>query len=185
MASVRRMLADTKEHGGVATVGPNGALQLKEASVGSAGQDSINLPHGELMWHTHPQGCEHRDSKKKCGLGMPSSTDMEQIHKDAIEGNCQLHVVFAHDGTYVVALKPEVRRKMHEMAPRALKHWVESSVTAPYEELQQRFERDRQMRHDLFRDEVWLPYARSATVDVLFFPAGKTPRFILREVHDR
>jgi hypothetical protein len=69
-----------------------------------------------IEFHIHPNSC--RRGSKTCGLGWPSTADLDNILKRHWMGN-KSHVVFAYEGTYTVFVKPEWRQDKMEAA-RAL-----------------------------------------------------------------
>ena len=101
---IRMSLSSGKEIGGIMRLDPTTNILRSEPFI-SGDRTSINIPLGKFEFHTHPNKCL---SKKKCALGVPSIEDLENIYDRGADGNCY-HLVFAHEGLYVVGLKPEYR----------------------------------------------------------------------------
>ena len=166
-----------QEHGGSIHINPqSGELELQEAQNNSRGSDFIDLPPSTLMWHTHPQTCT---TKANCGLGMPSSSDVERFIIDAMKHNCFAHLVFAHEGTYVVALKRAIRRdlarKSSDQQAAYAKH-----VAGDFAKVQKQFQDNFENVNYKQFASYWMSFANRHSIDVMFFPKGMIPRFTIR-----
>ena len=67
--------------------------------ISQGGVDSVSLPQGEFVYHTHPRGCPTLDD---CSIIPPSADDMKIF---ASRGGTQ--VVVSKDFTYILRLRPE------------------------------------------------------------------------------
>ena len=173
------LLADpstTHERGGTVVIDANGQMYLQETKTNRRGTDFIDLPLGTVMWHTHPQTCT---SKESCGLGMPSSSDVERFIIDAIEHPCYAHMVFAHEGTYVMALKPSARKRISAM-PVNERNAYAKQVSERFTDLQNQFEKNFEKTTYKTFQQYWMHRANAQVLDVVFFPKGRLPQFSVR-----
>lgn len=170
-----RLLNDNQEHGGSAQIGQKGELFLQEAQGNSRGQDHIQLPPMNIMWHTHPQTCK---TKSNCGLGMPSSSDIERFIIDSMQA-CFVHMVFAHEGTYVIALKRQIRRDLARRTPDQQAAYAKN-VAAEFTKIQKYYQEnfDNMSYHQFSRK--WMNFANANSIDVMFFGKGVLPIFTIR-----
>jgi len=164
---------DTQEHGGALILDANGTMHLQETKTNARGSDYINLPLDMFMWHTHPQKCEQKAS---CGLGMPSSSDIERFIIDAMRSPCYAHLVFAHEGTYVLALKPSTRRLLAAKSASEQAAYAKQ-IAERFADIQKRFQENfESVGYERFRKE-WMQFANQQSIDVVFFGKSKLPRF--------
>ena len=81
------------------------SFRIKE--MVSGGNSEIDISEGNLFeFHTHPNTCI--PGSGSCALGPPSIEDLENIYERQLKsGNC-MHIVFSHDGTFVVTCKNDL-----------------------------------------------------------------------------
>jgi hypothetical protein len=95
------------EHGGDSRIDyASGYILPATEQTGSF--SGVQLNRGIVDWHTHPATCIDEDN---CTIGLPSPSDMANVAIGAASGN-QAHMVYSAEGTYVIQLNCELRRRM-------------------------------------------------------------------------
>lgn len=178
--SLQRALHDgsiTHEIGGTLRIrDSDGMLVIQQQTKG--GGDSVRVPTGLIMFHTHPSSCGD-DRGAGCALGMPSFQDVRRFHIDSVMHDCALHYVFAKDGTYVVSVRPEAKRRLRmalQRGKRAFERAVAEYV-APFERMQTDFEASSsyRSRYPAHRKR-WLRYCNhKSSLQCLYFPQKHLP----------
>lgn len=96
-AFAKSHLNDKHEVGGSLVCSPSGELVVGQTTAGE--QRAVEIPIAAVNFHTHPNFCRGRVD---CALGVPSAADMHEIAQATKLHGSMYHVVFAHEGTYVV-----------------------------------------------------------------------------------
>jgi len=120
----------------------------------------------EVEFHIHPNSC--RKGSKTCGLGWPSTADLDNILKRHWMGN-KAHTVFAYEGTYTAFVKPEWRQDRNK-AMQAL-DGVQSNIKG----IVQDFMSGKRSYEDSI--PLWTQTVNNDTspLHVLFAPLGNGP----------
>lgn len=105
------------EFGGNLVVTPEGTLMVDPESAGAGKRKSVTVPSGPIMFHTHPADCKPEPVRGSgpCAIGVPSARDMSNIFLTAVAEIPEVfraHVVFSHDGWYVVRVPADARRAL-------------------------------------------------------------------------
>jgi len=71
--------------------------EVLESGDGGGTADTVTLPHGGIVFHTHPNHC---DRASQCYLEVPSEQDWRILAGDVAEGASLMHLVVTHSGVY-------------------------------------------------------------------------------------
>ena len=168
-AERRKMVHDTKEHGG------NFALDMAKGILTAGVLDNgayakIQMTRGFVDWHSHPAKCK----ADQCALGVPSPQDIHQIIVGAVYRSLG-HLVYAKEGCYFIQLKPKLVDLLRCNYPRMQKY-IED-MTRVSDKLHSFFLK-RKFPYKMY-PVYWIKLMKICGLTILFFKDDTLPKFTL------
>lgn len=164
----RRLPEKMVEHGGtMKTDRANGNI-VKSKSRTDNIYDRVNLPYGEIQYHSHPGECLNDE---KCAIGIPSPVDMSGFVQEASVRGTLAHLVYSKEGTYMIRIKPKVLAMLRKH-PKLRKEF-RKRVIKKYERMHDVFAEGDENYTDYRRR--WLAAVNNDGFSVKLFKGKRTP----------